>query len=85
MKHELQTMINDASIDGFKGYALNDIITQGTKMLTGADVRGRLKAQQQYKQYIEDLDKRTDLSEDYKNVFKEINTYSGCAEHFLFG
>ena len=74
--NELQTMINDASIDGFKGYALNDIITQGTKMLTGADVRGRLKAQQQYKQYIEDLDKRTDLSEDYKNVFKEINTYS---------
>lgn len=73
--NELQTMINDASIDGFKGYALNDIITQGTKMLTGADVRGRLKAQQQYKQYIEDLDKRTDLSEDYKNVFKEINTY----------
>ena len=74
--NELQTMINDASIDGFKGYALNDIITQGTKMLAGADVRGRLKAQQQYKQYIEDLDKRTDLSEDYKNVFKEINTYS---------
>lgn len=74
--NELQTMINDASIDGFKGYALNDIITQGTKMLTGADIRGRLKAQQQYKQYIEDLDKRTDLSEDYKNVFKEINTYS---------
>lgn len=74
--NELQTMINDASIDGFKGYALNDIITQGTKMLTGADVRGRLKAQQQYKQYIEHLDKRTDLSEDYKNVFKEINTYS---------
>lgn len=74
--NELQTMINDASIDGFKGYALNDIITQGTKMLTGADVRGRLKAQQQYKQYIEDLDKRTDLSKDYKNVFKEINTYS---------
>lgn len=73
--NELQTMINDASIDGFKGYALNDIITQGTKMLTGADVRGRLKAQQQYKQYIEHLDKRTDLSEDYKNVFKEINTY----------
>ena len=74
--NELQTMINDASINGFKGYALNDIITKGTKMLTGADVRGRLKAQQQYKQYIEDLDKRTDLSEDYKNVFKEINTYS---------
>lgn len=74
--NELQTMINDVSIDGFKGYALNDIITQGTKMLTGADIRGRLKAQQQYKQYIEDLDKRTDLSEDYKNVFKEINTYS---------
>lgn len=74
--NELQTMINDASIDGFKGYALNDIITQGTKMLTGADARGRLKAQQQYKQYIEHLDKRTDLSEDYKNVFKEINTYS---------
>lgn len=74
--NKLQTMINDTSIDGFKGYALNDIITQGTKMLTGADVRGRLKAQQQYKQYIEDLDKRTDLSEDYKNVFKEINTYS---------
>lgn len=73
--NELQTMINDASINGFKGYALNDIITKGTKMLTGADVRGRLKAQQQYKQYIEDLDKRTDLSEDYKNVFKEINTY----------
>ena len=74
--NEIQTMINDASIDGFKGYALNDIITKGTKMLTGADVRGRLKAQQQYKQYIENLDKRTDLSEDYKNVFKEINTYS---------
>lgn len=73
--NELQTMINDASINGFKGYALNDIITKGTKMLTGADVRGRLKTQQQYKQYIEDLDKRTDLSEDYKNIFKEINTY----------
>lgn len=74
--NELQTMINDASIDGFKGYALNDIITQGTKMLTGADVRGRLKAQQQYKQYMDNLDKRNDISEDYKNYYRAVNTYN---------
>lgn len=73
--NQLQSMINEASINGFKGYAYNDIITQGTKLLTGADVRGRLKAQQQYKEYMNNLDKRNDLSEDKKNYFREVNTY----------
>lgn len=73
--NELQDKLNQLDINGFKGYALNDIISAGTKLLTGPDVMGRIKAQQQYKEYMDNLDKRTDLSEDYKNYYREINTY----------
>ena len=37
---------------------------------------GRLRAQQDYKAYMDNLDKRTDLSEDYKNYYRAINKYN---------
>ena len=37
---------------------------------------GRLRAQQDYKAYMNNLDKRTDLSEDYKNYYRTVKKYN---------
>lgn len=67
--------IDTAMIGDFKGYALNKIIEEQGNLLSNPAVIGRLRSQQAYKAYQDQLDKRTDISEDKKNYFREINHY----------
>ena len=73
--NNVQSKINDAMIDDFKGYALDDIVAEAGNLMSDPRVLGRLRAQQQYKAYQDNLDARTDLSEDYKNYYRQVNTY----------
>lgn len=73
--NNVQSKINDAMIDDFKGYALDDIVAEAGNLMSDSRVLGRLRAQQQYKAYQDNLNARTDLSEDYKNYYRQANTY----------
>lgn len=63
------------SVGDFKGYALDEIIAEAGNLASDPRVISRLRAQQQYKTYQDNLNARTDLSEDYKNYYRQVNTY----------
>lgn len=71
----IDTVVQAEMIDGFKGYALNELIEEQGNIFSGPQVLGRLRAQQEYKAYQDNLNNRKDLSEDKKNYFREINHY----------
>lgn len=71
----IDTVVQTEMIDGFKGYALNELIEEQGNIFSDPQVIGRLRAQQEYKTYQDNLNNRKDLSEDKKNYFREINHY----------
>ena len=56
--------------------SLDDIVGTYGNITSSPGMIGRLRAQQDYKAYINNLDKRTDLSEDYKNYYRAVNKYN---------
>lgn len=56
--------------------SLDDIVGIYGDITSNPGMIGRLRAQQDYKAYMDNLDKRTDLSEDYKNYYRAINKYN---------
>lgn len=56
--------------------SLDDIVETYGDITSSPGMIGRLRAQQDYKAYMDNLDKRTDLSEDYKNYYRAINKYN---------
>lgn len=56
--------------------SLDDIVGTYGDIISSPGMIGRLRAQQDYKAYMNNLDKRTDLSEDYKNYYRAVNKYN---------
>lgn len=56
--------------------SLDDIVGTYGDITSSPGMIGRLRAQQDYKAYMDNLDKRTDLSEDYKNYYRAVNKYN---------
>lgn len=56
--------------------SLDDIVGTYGDITSSPGMIGRLRAQQDYKTYMDNLDKRTDLSEDYKNYYRAVNKYN---------
>lgn len=56
--------------------SLDDIVGTYGDITSSPGMIGRLRAQQYYKAYMDNLDKRTDLSEDYKNYYRAVNKYN---------
>lgn len=56
--------------------SLDDIVGTYGDITSSPGMIGRLRAQQDYKAYMNNLDKRNDLSEDYKNYYRTINKYN---------
>lgn len=56
--------------------SLDDIVGTYGDITSSPGMIGRLRAQQDYKAYMNNLDKRNDLSEDYKNYYRAINKYN---------
>lgn len=68
-------IINNSTYGNAYG-ALDDVIRENGSIMSNPGMIGRLRAQQDYKKYIDNLEKRTDIPEDYKAYFKEQNTYN---------
>lgn len=73
--NQIKDTIRANTIYGNSYSALSKIIESQGSILGGADMIGRLKAQAEYKQYQDTLDKRQDISQDVKDRFKEMNPY----------
>lgn len=56
--------------------SLDDIVGTYGDITSSPGIIGRLRAQQDYKAYMNNLDKRNDLSEDYKNYYRAVNKYN---------
>lgn len=56
--------------------SFDDIVGTYGDITSSPGMIGRLRAQQDYKAYMDNLDKRTDLSEDYKNYYRAVNKYN---------
>lgn len=56
--------------------SLDDIVGTYGDITSSPGMIGRLRAQQDYKTYMNNLDKRNDLSEDYKNYYRTVNKYN---------
>lgn len=72
---EIQQTIADNTTFGNAYGALDDIIAKAGNLSSDAGMIGRLKAQQDYKAYLDNLNKRTDLPEADKEYFREKNQY----------
>lgn len=56
--------------------AVDDLVRAQGDIFSDPALLGRLRAQQDYKTYINNLDKRTDISEDYKNYYRARTKYN---------
>lgn len=73
--NEIRQTIADNTTFGNAYGALDDIIAKAGDLSSDAGMIGRLKAQQDYKAYLDNLNKRTDLPEADKEYFREKNQY----------
>ena len=73
--NEIQQTIADNTTFGNAYGALDDIIAKAGDLSSDAGMIGRLRAQQDYKTYLDNLNKRTDLPEADKEYFREKNQY----------
>lgn len=55
--------------------SFDDVVKTYGDITSNAGMIGRLRAQKDYKTYLDNLEKRQDLSEDYKNYYRETNKY----------
>lgn len=74
--NKIRSAVTDNSTYGNAYGALDDIIRENGAIMSNPGMIGRLRAQQDYKQYIDRLEKRTDIPEDYKAYYKEMNKYN---------
>ena len=70
-----QTIENNVQY-GNMYYALDDIIKKSGDILSNPAVIGRLKTQQEYKAFQDDIDKRNDIPQYMKQWYKSTNPYN---------
>lgn len=74
--NKIRSAVTDNSTYSNAYGALDDVIRENGAIMSNPGMIGRLRAQQDYKKYIDNLDKRTDIPEDYKAYYKEMNKYN---------
>ena len=72
---ELQQTIDNSIKYGNMYYALDDIIAKSGKIMSDPRVLGRLRAQQDYKAFKDEILKRTDIPEYMKDMYIDKNPY----------
>jgi hypothetical protein len=72
---KVRQALNDNMVYGNATAALDDVVSTFGDIASNAGMIGRLRAQQDYKTYIDNLNKRTDISEADKEYFREVNKY----------
>lgn len=72
---EIRKTIDDNTVYGNSYSALDNIVKKSGQLSSDAGMIGRLQAQKDYKTYLDNLNKRTDLPESDKEYFREVNKY----------
>lgn len=72
---EIQDTIDANSIYGNSYGALDDLVVQFGNITSDQGTIGRLRAQQDYQTFKDNIDKRTDLPDNYKEYYKKMNPY----------
>lgn len=72
---KVRQALNDNMVYGNATAALDDVVSTFGDITSNAGMIGRLKAQQDYKQYLANLEDNKTLSEDYKNYYRQVNQY----------
>lgn len=72
---KVRQALNDNMVYGNATAALDDVIKTYGDIASNAGMVGRLRAQQDYKQYLANLEDNKTLSEDYKNYYRQVNKY----------
>lgn len=72
---KVRQALNDNMVYGNATAALDDVVKTYGNIASNAGMIGRLRAQQDYKQYLANLENNKTLSEDYKNYYRQINQY----------
>lgn len=73
--NKMRTALNENMQYGNAYSAIDDVVRTYGDISSNAGMIGRLRAQKDYKEYLTNLEKRNDLSEDYKNYYREVNQY----------
>ena len=73
--NKVRQALNDNMVYGNAAAALNNVVKTFGDVTSNAGMIGRLRAQQDYKEYLDNLNKRTDISEADKEYFRETNKY----------
>lgn len=72
--NKIESTIKDNSQYGNAYSAFDDVIAEAGNIMSNPGMLGRLRAQQNYKEYINRID-NSNLNEEYKTIFKELNPY----------
>ena len=72
---KVRQALSDNMVYGNASAALDDVIKTYGDVASNAGMIGRLRAQQDYKQYLADLEANKNLTEDYKNYYRQVNQY----------
>ena len=73
--NKVRQALSDNMVYGNATAALDDVIKTYGDVASNAGMIGRLRAQQDYKQYLANLEANDSLSEDYKNYYRQVNQY----------
>lgn len=72
---KVRQALSDNMVYGNASAALDDVVKTYGDIASNAGMIGRLRAQQDYKQYLANLEANNNLSEDYKNYYRQVNQY----------
>lgn len=72
---DIRTTIQQNTLHGNAYGALDNIIAKAGNIASDQGMIGRLNAQKDYKAYMDRLENRNDIPEDYKEYFRENNPY----------
>ena len=73
--NSIQETLNNEKIYGNAYAALDDIKLLGAKISTDPGIKGRIKAEVDYQNYIKNLESNNKISDDTKEMYRDINKY----------
>ena len=73
--NKVRQALRDNMTYGNAAGALDNVVKTYGDIASNAGMIGRLRAQQDYKTYLANLEANDNLSEDYKNYYRQVNQY----------
>jgi len=74
--NDIKNTVTENTFYGNSYAALDNLVKKQGNLLSSPEVRGRLQAQKDYKEYLNTLNGRNDLTEWHKEYFRNINGYN---------